>query len=386
MKASPDGTDEGTSLREIAVLFLKLGATVFGGPAAHIARMREEVIVRRSWMTDEDFFDLLATTNFIPGPNSTEMAIHVGNRRAGWRGLVVAGVCFIFPAAAVTLVLAWAYTRFGSLPVAERFLHGVKPVIIAIVAHAIWSLGRTAIRSWVSSLLCAAALIAAAAGVNELVVLLATGVASAAVQRIRDGLRTRAGVAGPAAIRLFRGAAIGVLAGAVPDVGRIFLAFLKIGSVLFGSGYVLLAFLRTEFVTRQHWLTERQLLDAVIAGQVTPGPVFSTATFIGYLLAGVPGGIAATAGIFLPAFVFVALTAPLLRAIARWPDMRPFLDGLVAGSLALMALVAWQLGRAAVVDWPTALISIVSAAVLFRFGRGGGWLILGGGLAGLLTG
>lgn len=386
MKASARRPGEETALREIAVLFLKLGATVFGGPAAHLARMREEVVVRRGWMTEKEFFDLLATTNFIPGPNSTEMAIHVGNRRAGWRGLVVAGVCFIFPAAAVTLLLAWAYTRYGSLPVAERFLHGVKPVIIAIVAHALWSLGRTAIRSWISALLCAAALIAAAAGVNELVVLLATGIASAGVQRIRDGSRTRAGWAGGGVIRLFPGAAIGVLAGAAPDVGRVFLAFLKIGSVLFGSGYVLLAFLRTEFVTRHHWLTERQLLDAVIAGQVTPGPVFSTATFIGYLLAGVPGGVAATLGIFLPAFVFVALTAPLLRAVARWPATRPFLDGLVAGSLALMALVAWQLGRAAIVDWPTALIAVVSAAVLFRFGRGSGWLIVGGGLAGLLTG
>jgi chromate transporter len=372
-------------LRELAILFSTLGATVFGGPAAHLARMREEVVVRRRWMTETEFFDLLATTNFIPGPNSTEMAIHIGNRRAGWKGLVVAGVCFIFPAAAMALVLAWAYTRYGSAPVAVRFLHGVKPVIIAIVAHALWTLARTTFRSWVAVLLGAAALVAAAAGVNELVVLFATGLVSAAIPRPRPGGFSRAVAAGASGLRLLRSAAVGALAAATIGVSEIFLAFLKIGSVLFGSGYVLLAFLRTEFVIRHHWLTERQLLDAVIAGQVTPGPVFTTATFIGYVLAGVPGGIAATLGIFLPAFVFVALTAPLLRAIERWPIARPFLDGLVAASLALMALVAWQLGRAAVVDWPTAAITVASAAILFALGRGSGWLILAGGLTTLLT-
>jgi chromate transporter len=364
-----------TTIRELALLFLRLGATAFGGPAAHIALMEDEVVRRRQWLTREEFLDLLGATNLIPGPNSTELALHIGHRRAGWAGLLVAGTCFIVPAAVIVAAIAAAYARWQRLPAAAALLHGIKPVMIAIVLQALWSLGRSAVKRWPLGLLGAAAVAAVALGANELLVLLASGVAAVALARLPP-----ASGRSPAAALLPLAAAVG---GAVPvSLPVLFLTFLKIGSVLFGSGYVLLAFLRADFVERLGWLSESQLLDAIAVGQITPGPVFTTATFIGYLVAGPGGAALATLAIFLPAFVFVAASGPLIPRLRRSPVAGAFLDGVNVASLALMVVVTWQLGRAALVDLPT--VAIAAAALLLLWRRVGSvWLVLGGALLGL---
>ena len=314
------------ALLELARLFLKLGTLGFGGPAAHIAMMEDEVVRRRGWLSRERFQDLVGATNLIPGPNSTEMAIHVGQERAGWRDLVAAGVCFIAPAFLIVLACAWAYTRYGTLPAAEGLLRGVKPVIIAIVLQALWGLGRTATRTRLLAAVGLLALAAVAAGLHELAVIFGAGALVALVAWTRSGSgRGRAN--GLLALPLGAAGLAAPTAGVAPfGLASLFLVFLKIGSVLFGSGYVLLAFLRADLVVRRGWLTEGQLLDAVAVGQITPGPVFTTATFVGYLLGGFWGAAVATVGIFLPAFVFVALSGPLVPRIRRSPVAGAFLD------------------------------------------------------------
>ena len=363
-----------TPLRELALVFLKLGVIGFGGPAAHVALMRQEIVERRGWMTEEAFLDYLAASNLLPGPTSTELAIHIGHDRAGWRGLVVAGACFILPAALIVGAIAWGYGRFGTLPAAEGVLYGVKPVVIAVVAQALWSLGRTALKStWVAAL-AAGSLGALAAGVPELTVLLvAAAVAGVAGARGRVGALPFVGVA-----------LVPPLAAAAATPLGLFAVFLKIGSVLFGSGYVLLAFLRADLVERLGWLTERQLLDAVAVGQVTPGPVFTTATFVGYLAAGWAGAAAATLGIFLPSFLFVAASGRLLPWVRRHAPARAALGGATAASLALMAWVTIELAGAALVDPLTIAIALASALLLVRWRVGAVWLIAAGALLGLL--
>lgn len=372
-----------TRLRELALLFLRLGATAFGGPAAHIAMMEDEVVRRRGWLSPERFLDLLGATNLIPGPNSTEMAIHIGWERRRWAGLIVAGVAFIVPAMLITAACGWAYARYGALPSARWLLYGVKPVILAVVVQALWGLGPRAARTpWLRAL-GAAAVAAAALGVHELAVLLGGGLLNLLAARRRSAAEppgralfpplAGAGAAGGAAA----GAAVGASVGAV-GLGPLFWVFLKTGSVLFGSGYVLLAFLRADLVQRLGWLTEAQLLDAIAVGQVTPGPVFTTATFVGYVLAGPAGALVATAGIFLPAFVFVALSGPLVPRLRASPGAGAFLDGVNVASLALMAVVTAQLGRAALVDLPTAALALLSAAALLRWKPNSTWLVLGG--------
>jgi chromate transporter len=366
-----------TSLGELAGLFLWLGCTAFGGPAAHIAMMQDEVVKRRRWLTEERFLDLLGATNLIPGPNSTEMAIHIGWARRRWAGLVVAGVCFIVPAMLLTGALAWAYVRFGTRPAAFGLLAGVKPVIVVVVLQALARLAPSAVRSWGLRVLALVAAAAAAVGVHELAVLFGAGVLAAGA---RAADRRRPG--GPA--QLLPAVPLGAGAAAVSfTLPALFLLFLKIGSVLFGSGYVLLAFLRADLVERLHWISESQLLDAVAAGQVTPGPVFTTATFIGYLLDGPAGALVATAGIFLPAFVFVAASGPLVPRLRTSPIAAAFLDGVNAASLALMAVVTVTLARAAVAGPTSALIAVAAAVLLFRFKVGSTWLVLGGALVGL---
>ena len=381
-----DPSSRRAALRELALLFLRLGFTAFGGPAAHVAMMEDEVVRRRRWMTREELLDLFGAANLIPGPNSTELAIHIGHRRAGWPGLVVAGTCFIVPAALLTGTIAWAYVRFGSVPQAGGLLYGIKPVIIAVVIQALFGFARAALKTRLLAVVALAGLVASFAGANELALLVAAGLAVAVV---RAADRPRAPPPAGAAARafpLFAQATVplGAAAAAPFGLAPLFLFFVKVGAVLFGSGYVLLAFLRADLVERWHWLTEAQLLDAVAVGQLTPGPVFTTATFIGYVLAGAKGAAVATAGIFLPAFVFVALSGPLVPRIRRSRIAGAFLDGVNAASLALMAAVTSQLGRAAIVDVPTALLAVASAAVLFRFRPNSAWLVLGGGVAGLL--
>jgi chromate transporter len=369
---------ETTSLTELALLFSRLGTTAFGGPAAHIAMMRDEVVSRRKWLTDERFLDLLSATNLIPGPNSTEMAIHIGWSRRRWAGLLVAGVSFIVPAMLITGLLGWAYVRFGKLPEAAWLLWGVKPVILAVVVQALWKLAPTAARTWPIRMLVVVAAAASALGVNEMLVLLGSGALATTIRTARTRRGAGLGQFLPV-VPLATGAAT-VSAITLPGI---FGVFFKIGSVLFGSGYVLLAFLRADLVQRLHWLTESQLIDAIAAGQVTPGPVFTTATFIGYVLAGPTGALVATAGIFLPAFIFVGLSGPLVPRLRRSLAAGAFLDGVNAASLALMAVVTAQLGRAALLDLPTALIALISAVVLLRFRFNSSWLVVGGAAVGL---
>jgi len=368
-------------LQEVALYFLRLGVVAFGGPAAHIAMMREDLVRRRRWVTDDEFLDLLGITNLIPGPNSTEMAIHLGYTRAGAWGLVLGGVCFIVPAMAIVLSLAWAYVRWGSLPVATSLLYGVKPVIIAIVVQAMWGLARTAVRGPLLAAAFVAAAALALAGVHELVVLFGAGALAAllaARSRAAAGVITLLVSATP-----LRALAAAAVAGSGVALGTMTLIFLKIGAVLYGSGYVLLAFLRRDFVERLGWLTDRQLLDAVAVGQVTPGPVFTTATFIGFVLAGVPGAVLATVAIFLPSFVLVAVSRPWLPRLRGARRAAAFLDGVNVAALGLMAAVAWQLGRAAIVDVLTLVLALGSAALLVTTRVNSVWLIAAGGALGI---
>ncbi len=360
-------------LGEVAALFLRLGTTAFGGPAAHIAMMEDEVVARRKWLTREDFLDLVGATNLIPGPNSTELAIHIGYRHAGWLGLLVAGACFILPAALMVTALAWAYVRYGMLPEVDAVLRGVKPVVIAIVVLALWRLALTAVKTPLLGFLGAACATGVLLGIHELAVLAAAGTLMA-LTRIRH--------VPPAAAWLPLVPLGPVAAASAFSFGGMFLTFLKIGSVLFGSGYVLFAFLRADFVERLHWITETQLIDAIAVGQITPGPLFTAATFIGYLLGGVGGAAVATLGIFLPAFLFVAVSGPLVPWLRRNAAASAFLDGINVASLALMAVVAFQLGRASIIDLPTIVIA-GAAAIALHFKVSSLWLVLAGALAGL---
>jgi chromate transporter len=379
-------TTSPASLGQVALLFLKLGTIAFGGPAAHIAMMEDEVVRRRRWLSREDFLDLLGATNLIPGPNSTEMAIHIGHRKAGWPGLLVAGSCFILPAALIVTAFAWAYVHYGSLPEITNILYGVKPVIIVIVLQALWSLGRAAIKTKLAAAVAVIGVALIFFGVNELIILFGGGFI---VWFVRV-LKMRARNAGKL-ISLVSASPLSLVLQAATTAGPaqlglwpLFLFFLKVGAVLYGSGYVLLAFIRADLVERWHWLSETQLLDAIAVGQVTPGPVFTTATFIGYLLSGPAGAAVATVGIFLPAFFFVALSGPLVPRIRRSKTASAFLDGVNAASLALMFVVTYQLGRAALVDTATLVIAILSALLLFKTRLNSAWLVLAGAILGFV--
>jgi chromate transporter len=374
------------SLSELALVFLKLGTIAFGGPAAHIALMEDEFVRKRHWITEEDFLDRLAAANLIPGPSSTEVAIFIGHSLRGWLGLIVAGCCFIIPAAVLVTLIAAAYVRFGALPQVEGILRAIKPAVIAIIIQALWSLAKTVSKTTTIVLIGLLSAVLNFVGVGPLAVVIFAGASSGAIWRIRKGWRNPVALCwiGNAFLPATHGAA--AISGAAPiGLGRLFLSFLKIGSVVFGSGYVLLSFLRAEFVDHLHWLTEKQLIDSVAVGQFTPGPVFTTATFIGYLLGGLPGAILATVGIFAPGFVLVAASGPLIPKIRRSPMAGAILDGVVVGSLALMAVVAWQLGRASVIDWLTFSILVVSVIAVFRFRLNSAWLILGAAMVGWIS-
>jgi chromate transporter len=373
------------SLLELAFVFLKLGTIAFGGPAAHIAMMEDEFVRKRQWITAADFLDRVGAANLIPGPSSTEVAIFIGHAKRGWAGLLVAGCCFIIPAAVLVALIAAVYVRFGSLPQVAGILVAIKPVVIAIILQALWSLARTAIKT--KTLACIGVISVALSGVGiaPLIILASAGIASVAARwldRREHATLLAIPLTRPLFLLLGTTAALAI----VPvTMLRLLLSFLKIGSVVFGSGYVLLAFLRAEFIDRLHWITEKQLIDAVAVGQFTPGPVFTTATFIGYLVAGIPGAVVATLGIFLPGFLLVVVSGPLIPKIRRSPTAGAMLDGVVVGSLALMAVVAAQLGRAAIMDWFTAVIFVASAVALIRFRVNSVWLIVGAVLIGLIA-
>lgn len=377
-------------LQELAAVFLKLGAIAFGGPAAHIAMMDSEVVNQRRWMSREKLLDLLGVTALIPGPNSTELAIHIGYERAGWRGLLVAGACFILPAMTIVWMLAALYARYQTLPQLEWLLYGIKPVIIAVVLQALWLLGKKAAKDAPTIIAGVVAIAAYFAGFSEILLLLLLGVAVMLVKTWQ-----RQGTLSGLFLLPFSGTVASQVAGSIAQapaqtttqtVGwfNVFLFFLKIGSILYGSGYVLLAFLQRDLVERNQWLTSQQLLDAVAIGQLTPGPVFTTATFIGYLLAGNAGAIAATIGIFLPAFVLVWIVNPWVPKLRQSPWVSGFLDGVNAASLGLMAGVTYTLARTALVDWLTIVLAVVGAIALFRFRVNSAWLVLAGGAIGLI--
>ena len=383
--AAAGASTAAASLKEVALVFLKLGTVAFGGPAAHIAMMEDEFVTRRRWLTREQFLDRLGAANLIPGPSSTEMAILIGYEKRGWRGLLVAGCAFILPAAIMVGAIASAYVRYGTLPQVNGVLYALKPVVIAVVIQAFWKLARTAMKSiWLGIVGSVAALLYVLRVHEVLLLAIAAALAGAPMlyQKLPHLRKMTVGVLTPPKLAHLLGAAGAV---AIPiGLWRLFLVFAKIGAVLFGSGYVLLAFLRADLVGRLHWLTERQLLDAVAVGQVTPGPVFTTATFIGYIIGGVPGAVVATVGIFAPGFVYVALSGVLIPRIRRSRVAASMLDGVVVGSLALIGVVAWQLGRAAIIDVPTLVIAIVSTALLLKFRVNSAWLIVTAGVFGWL--
>jgi len=383
------------SLRELAAFFLKLGTVAFGGPAGHIAMMEDELVRRRRWLSREKFLDLLGASNLIPGPSSSELAIHIGYLRAGWPGLLVAGTCFILPAACMVGALAWAYVHFGKLPATAALLYGVKPVVIGVILQALWGLGRTAIKTRFLAVVGVVSVGLAFWGLRPLLLLLVAGLAVALADQIvqatkRDHTACFAPLAAlrpvtPATASLAATTASAAAMTVPFSLGSLFLVFLKVGAVVFGSGYVLLAFLRADFVVQRGWLTDSQLVDAIAIGQVTPGPVFTTATFIGYLLGGTWGAVVATIGTFIPAFLLVAASGPLLPRIRESKMAGAFLDGVIVASLALMAVVTWQLARASIIDAVTAILAVASVVALLRFRVNSGWLVLLGGFVGLLT-
>lgn len=395
MPAEDPGTDTSVTagqreaLAEVAAVSLKLGLTAFGGPAAHIAMLREEVVARRGWMSDTYFLDLLAATNLIPGPNSTEMVIHSGYHRAGRAGLAVAGFLFILPAALITLAFAWIYQRYGATPQLEALLVGVKPVVIAVILQAIWGLGIAMASRPALLAVAGLAFALAMAGINELVILLGLGVVvmMARLVSARTGqifslvppILPGIALVTPELTLLFAAATVPY------SPFRLFLEFLKIGATLYGSGYVLISFLEQDFVHGLGWLTSQQLLDAVAVGQFTPGPVFTTATFVGFLVGGWSGAALATIGIFLPAFLLVAVTHPLVPKLRAAVWSAGFLDGVSAAAIGLMAAVTVSLGKAALISPFTIAIALLAALLLIRFRINSAWLIIAGGLIGLVA-
>lgn len=365
----------GVRVKEVASLFLKLGIIGFGGPAAHIAMMQHEVVQRRQWLNEQHFLDLMGATNLIPGPNSTEMAIHIGRERAGVRGLVVAGVCFILPAVLITALFAWLYKQYGQLPQVQPFIYGIKPAIIAIILVAIVPLARKSLKGTETALMGLGALVLALAGVNEILVMFGAGFLALALKAIRSR-QLNSGMNG-----LFPLALLQVLAG--PSIvsvtnARLFLIFLKIGAILYGSGYVLFAFLDAELVAKG-LLTRNVLMDAIAVGQFTPGPVFSSVTFIGYQISGWTGAMLATIAIFLPSFVFVSLVNPLVRKMRNSALFSAFLDAVNVASVAIIVAICYQMGIESITDWRTIFIGILSILVAFSFRKVNSALIVAGG-------
>ena len=368
------------AFEEVSLLFLKLGAFSFGGPAAYIAIMQRETVNERRWIDNQEFLDLVGATNLIPGPNATEIAIHLGLKRAGWKGFLSAGLLFMVPGVLATVILAWVYVTYGSLPQVNWVLYGIKPVVIAIILQALYELGKKAIKGFVTAAVGIAVVALYLLGLNEILLLFA---GAAVVMLVFAGRRFwRKATPAVAALPLLKIPLAAAGAAAFSQLG-LFLSFLKIGAVLYGSGYVLVAFMRSEFVTRLGWLTNQQLLDAIAVGQATPGPVFSSATFVGFLVGRWPGALLATVGIFLPSFVFVALLSRILPWAKKSPWARTFLDGVNVASLGLMAAVSWELGKAGVVDIFTIVLAAVSLVLVIRFKVNSVWLILGGGVLGV---
>lgn len=362
-----------TPISSIAKLFLKLGVIGFGGPAVHIALMQEEVVKKRAWMSEEHFLDLVGATNLIPGPNSTEITMHIGHERAGWKGLIVAGSCFIIPAVIITAFLAWLYQQYGQLPQVQPFIYGIKPAIIAVVVSLMITLGKKALKSIELGVIGALAALAVLAGFNEIYVLFGGGLSGILVYLVKHKSQTVNGIF-PYVFLQISNPTIHL-----PGL-KIFLTFLKIGTILYGSGYVLFAFLDAALVSKG-LLTKQQLVDAIAVGQFTPGPVFSSATFIGWQIGGASGAIAATIGIFLPSFLFVALLNPLIPLLRKSKTMSAFLDAVNIVSIAIILSVIVEIGRLTLLDWKTVTIALISFAITFYFRKLNTAFIIFGGAA-----
>jgi chromate transporter len=373
-KSHSNSSSRQVPLSELAAFFLRLGTTAFGGPAAHIGIMEDELVRRRAWLSRETFLDLLGASNLIPGPSSSELAIHIGYLCAGWRGLVIAGTCFVLPAALMVGGLGWLYVHFGKLPATTAILHGIKPVVIAIILQALWSLGRTAVKTTFLGFVAMISLCLTLFSMHPLLLLLAAGT-MACLPQLRSSR--------PSSFTVPAMPIAGVGLATTFSLASLFVVFLKMGATVFGSGYVLLAFLRSDLVVHRGWLTDTQLIDAVAVGQVTPGPVFTTASFIGFILGGVRGAVLSTIAIFLPAFVLVAISGPLVPRIRKSKIAGSFLDGVNVASLALVAAVTWQLGRASLIDAGSILLTVVSLIALLRFRVNSAWLVLLGAVVGL---
>lgn len=399
MRLESGSTQDGSStltlsarLRELAQLFLKLGVIGFGGPAAHIALIEGEIVAKRRWVTRQQFLDMLGAANLIPGPTSTEMAINTGYMRAGWPGLCIAGISFILPAALITGVFAWVYVRFGNLPQAASVLAGVKPAVLAVIAIAIWRLRRTAVKDVRLAALGAVSFGAFFLVVNPIVILFGGGLLGMLARRYRSWRSAKTNLLLIFPLAKISTRSLGLIFGSVllggastrPSIQQIALFFLKLGAILYGGGYVLLAFLEQGLVRQHAWLTQQQLLDAVAIGQFTPGPLFSTATFIGYILGGLPGAVVATVGIFLPSFFYVALLAPVLFRLRQSPWIAAFFDSVNVCAVALMAAVTVRLGIDALRGWRAWVIAALALAALLRWKLSPAWIVLGGGVAGIL--
>ncbi len=383
-----DQIDATPNRLEIARLFFKLGFVAFGGPAAHIAMMEDEFVTRRKWISRQHFLDLIGATNLIPGPNSTEMTMHLGYERGGWPGLVIAGSCFIFPAAVITGILAWFYVTYGALPEVEPFLYGIKPAIIAVILGAVWKLGKKAVKGWDFAILGVLVAVAVLLGAGEVVTLFAGGLMGMLWFRARN--KEDSGTAARWLPLLFQDSTAVAAAGGAASVAagislwKIGFFFLKIGAILYGSGYVLVAFLEGGLVDDYGWLTQAQLLDAIAIGQFTPGPVLTTSTFIGYILSGTPGAIVATLGIFLPSFIFVLILNPLIPKLRQSAWASAFLDAVNVAAVALMVAVTIELGMETLTDGKAWLIALVSAVLVLRFKVNAAWIVLGSAIAGWL--
>ena len=363
-------------LTEIAKLFLKLGTISFGGPAAHISMMEDEVVKKRKWMTQEHFLDLVGATNLIPGPNSTEMTMHCGYERGGWKGLFVAGICFIFPAVIITAVFAWLYQVYGQLPKVEPYIYGIKPAVISIIAMAAWRLGKKAVKNVELAVLGLITLMACLLGLNEIAALFGCGLLGFLLYLFKQNRDKAKSLVPLFLFQLTDPISLSSL--------KIFLTFLKIGAILYGSGYVLFAFLDAELVANG-WLTRQTLIDAVAVGQMTPGPVLSTATFIGWQMNGLQGALAATAGIFLPSFIFVLLLNPYVPKMRRSNAISAVLDAVNVAAIALIIFVCLEMAKDTLTDWRTILIAVISMIVVFVFKKlNSAFIVLGGSLLGFV--
>jgi len=365
-------------LKEVALVFFKLGCFAFGGPAAHIAMMEDEIVVKRKWMTRDYFLDMIGATNLIPGPNSTEMTMHCGYEYAGKKGLFVAGFSFIFPATAITAILAYLYVKYGTLPEVEPFIFGIKPAVLAIIASAILKLGRKAVKKIELVVLGIIVLVVSLLGIHEIIALLSAGVLGLLYFSIKDKVQTNVNSFFPfLSVSLFTTSVLQI------SSAKLFWVFLKVGAILYGSGYVLFAYLDAELVTRG-WLTRAALIDAIAVGQFTPGPILSTSTFIGYQLSGFTGALAATAGIFLPSFLFVLILNPFIPKMRQSKTFGYFLDAVNIAAVAVMLAVLFKMSRETLVNWQAIVIALVCAYLVFGTKLSTMWTITIGAILGYL--